>query len=276
VNYDPPNDGFSPQHDFGSTDVPPPAAPRAPIRSLRPGDVITEARATWQNHGPHLLKGFMPVLALVGGATVVTGILRAIIAWLGIPFIGSLIQLLSFGVGIVSLALFFGMMAPMRAVLEGGAGTVAPADFLKRALEDIVALSIFSLAAMVGMTMGGCFMLLPGLVVAAIAYPMGFIIATEDYGIGDALPEAVEILKANIAPLAVIVGIMFGASIAVVLPVVGLAAAVSFIGGPIVGQLMTSMLMAVLMPALLFALWLVVGSTMVKIREPEPAKPAAW
>jgi hypothetical protein len=124
--------------------------------------------------------------------------------------------------------------------------------------------------------MGGCFMLLPGLVVAAIAYPMGFIIATEDYGIGDALPEAVEILKANIAPLAVIVGIMFGASIAVVLPVVGLAAAVSFIGGPIVGQLMTSMLMAVLMPALLFALWLVVGSTMVKIREPEPAKPAAW
>lgn len=270
MNQGYPDDGFSSSdgpsgYDPNAFEAAP--AP-APPRSVSVGEVMERAKQIWKADGMYIFKGYLPFLVLVligfGGLT----ILRVFVTWLSIPFVGSLIQLLNVLLIVATSALFFALFRPMRDVVERGQGAVAPGmGFLKLALERIVPLAIFSLAATVALGIGGCLLFLPALAVMALMYPMGFLISTEEHDLGEALSQGVEILKANIAPLAVVVGVSVGLVLFALIPVFGVGFALTATLGKLPGMIFTGLISAIIYPVLGFVVWFLVGATMIAIRE---------
>ncbi len=229
------------------------------------GEFIDASKNIWKEHGIFLLKGYLPFGIGLAIAGFIIQLISIGIELIGVPFVGVLTAPFSFLIGAVSYAISFGMYRPFRdVVLQGQNAIPSGKSFLSLSREHFGQLTIFWALAFVLFAMGLCFLLVPGIIVMAIAMPAAYLIATRGQALGEAIQNGVEIAKANVAPILALLGAYVAIAVVLFIPAIVLVA-----GAAMISTVLSSLISAVVFTLVGFALslasWFAIGCLLVTI-----------
>lgn len=230
-------------------------------------DVIRNTKFIVKTHGKYLFSGYLLIVGLIKLVDIaIAGALIGVAYFF--PNSGAAIVAASLALFAVSIVLSFifgaiqlGLYRPFhKVVMSGQAGSRLPKSFLATVFERFGALLIFSLLTSLGIVLGLFLCIVPGIAVALVALPTGYLVATRNIGTMEAYNETFRVLQHNAGPIIICYLIMIGAGIALFVPMFFVQTAITpLIAGSLIGSILILLFKSFITFAFSTMSWFLVG-----------------